>query len=94
MSGSVYHGEVCIDLFVIDTQCIPEVDLSKVALEAFPRYLFLRFGALRTSHLPMRGYCYTAAPSASDPVRRRCSSSFGVAADRGIGSSLSSRISV
>lgn len=84
MSGSVLSGKVCVDLFVIGPRCIAEVNLSKVTLEAVPRNLFLRFGALRPSTLPVADLPILPLKGGGDPLRWRRSSGFCLVADRGI----------
>ncbi len=52
IGSGVLPGEVCVDLFVINTCCGAEVNFSEVKLEAFPRCLFLRFSSLCRSVPP------------------------------------------
>jgi hypothetical protein len=84
MSGSVLSGEVCIDLFVIDPRCIAKVYFSEVALEAFPRCLFLRFGALRPSIMPFADIPILPLKGGGNPLRGRRSGGFCMVADRSI----------
>lgn len=50
----IFSGEICVDLFVINSCCVAEVSLSEMTFKTFPRCLLLCFCVLAATPLPIR----------------------------------------